>query len=378
MKDYDVTIIGGGAVGTAVFRDLSMRKIKTALVEKNSIGHGTTYTSHQNLVGGMRYVITDHITAKECARENKTISKIAPNLVGKINNYFVGFRNEYTEKALEKAKDLGIIFREKNAEKVEKEIPALSKKIDIVVETEDKNIDALGFCKLNCLSAMKNEGELFEETEISKIKRRKGDFVLSTNKGTFIAKYVVNASGAWLNSIASIMHISLPIVYSQGTIIVQKALSPRGLQFFRKPSDGDAYIVHGDEAWLGTTATTISEPYKAKPEPWAEKYLKQNFSVILPKIQKQPILRKFTGIRALYKNKPCANDREITRHFKITEEPEGFFNIIGGKLTTARLMAEKASDIICQHTGVKSTCRTNLEPLSNVYLASNINDTRKL
>jgi glycerol-3-phosphate dehydrogenase len=361
--DYDVIVIGGGAVGTAVFRDLSMRKFKTALIEKNFVGHGTTYASHQNLVGGMRYVLVDPITAKQCARENKIISKIAPNIVGKINNYFVGFRDEYTEKALEKAKDLGITFYEKNAEEVKKEIPTLSKDIDIVVETEDKNLDAIAFCKLNFLSAIKNEGELFEETKISKIRQEKSNFILSTNRGEFITKYVVNATGAWIKIIANMVHVRLPIAYSQGTIIVQKTLSSRGIQFFRKPSDADAYIVHSDEAWLGTTATTISDPSEAKPEPWAERYLTQNFSVIIPEIPNQPILRKFTGIRALCK-KNNANDRELTRNFNIVEKPEAFFNIIGGKMTTARLMAERISDIVCNKTGVNFPCRTYIEPLS--------------
>lgn len=363
MREYDVVVIGGGATGTATFRDLSLRGFQTSLLERSSIASGTTIKSHQNLVSGMRYVIKDPVTAIDCENENKIISKIAPSIVGKTNNYFVGFRNDYTEKALKKAKDLGIVLIEKNMDEVKKEIPALSKNVDIVVETKDKNFDVTGFCRLNCLSAKEKGGDLFENTEISKIKWNKNGFTLSTNKGEFVTKYIVNATGAWANFIANKVHVNLPIVYYQGTIIVQETLSPRGLQFFHESSDADAYIVHNHEAWLGTTSIKIESPYEAKPEPLVEKYLTQKFSVILPQISQNKILRKFTGIRSLYKNKNDPSGRGLTRNFKTIERPEGFFNIIGGKLTTARLMAEEVSDSICKKAEIKSACRTHIEPL---------------
>ena len=37
---------------------------------------------------------------------------------------------------------------------------------------------------------------------------------------------------------------------------------------------------------------------------------------------------------------------------------ENFVTISGGKTTTARAMAEKVSDIVCQKLGVEAECRT--------------------
>jgi glycerol-3-phosphate dehydrogenase len=41
----------------------------------------------------------------------------------------------------------------------------------------------------------------------------------------------------------------------------------------------------------------------------------------------------------------------------------GFFSIVGGKTTTARLMAEKAADKICTFLGINVACRTQDFPL---------------
>ena len=37
---------------------------------------------------------------------------------------------------------------------------------------------------------------------------------------------------------------------------------------------------------------------------------------------------------------------------------EGLLSVVGGKLTTFRLMAEKAADAVCAQLGVQSKCRT--------------------
>jgi glycerol-3-phosphate dehydrogenase len=37
---------------------------------------------------------------------------------------------------------------------------------------------------------------------------------------------------------------------------------------------------------------------------------------------------------------------------------EGLLTVVGGKLTTFRLMAEKASDAACRQLGVTAACRT--------------------
>jgi len=366
----EVVIFGGGATGTATFRDLAMRGFSVALIEKRTIASGTTSASHQNLVGGLRYVIKDPVVAQECAEENRIISVIAPDVVGDLQNYFVGFSSEYTESALHAAKRLNIQANEVDINDVLSEIPSLNRDLDLAVETTDKNINAQRFCWLNCLSAKRNGGELFEGTEVHRITKTAEGFTIVTNHRVLQTKYIINATGPWINDLASKLNTTIPVTYSQGTIIVQKALSPRGIQHLRYPSDADAYIVHDGHGWLGTTSTTINTPDEAKPEPWADTYLKDEFSHILPRVKQQHTLRTFTGIRVLPITRrrrgeaSFENGRQKSRDFKVVEEPDSVFHIIGGKLTTARLMAEKISDSICSKALRSTRCRTAREPLT--------------
>jgi len=357
---YDLIIIGGGATGTAIFRDLSLRGFKTALIEKSKLATGTTNNSHHNLLGGMRYIIKDPIIAQECALENKILSIIMPKGVGKRKNYFVGFKNEYTTKALEEAERRGVIYRKINLKQAFEEIPSLNKSLDLIVETEDKNIDVIKFCYLNCKSAVNAGGELFEKTSIFNIKKK---YLIETNRGVLESKGIINATGPWINSIANKIGVNIPIIYNQGTIIVQQTLSPKALQYFHEPSDGDAYMVQGEEGWLGTTSTNIENPKNAYPEKWAEKYLLDRFSIILPEIAKQKTTRKFVGVRPLIKPEKTMGSRNISRSFQLFENPDNFYHIIGGKLTLARLIAEKASDKIGEKFGLKTECKTSKEKL---------------
>lgn len=357
----DVMIIGGGVAGAAVLRDLSMRGLDAVLVERKRVASGSSFTSHQNLVGGMRYVVKNPVVAGKCAEENRIVSRIAPELVGEKFNYFVGFRNEYIDQALDAARRLGVRADEVSLGEAFFEVPGLAKDVDVVVETDDRNFNVRAFCFLNCAVAKQDGGAIFENTEVFWIRNSGEGFLVSTSKGEFLATYVVNATGPWLNFICEKVGVRVPLVYSQGTIVVQRALSPRGLQYFHEPSDGDAYIVHDGEAWLGTTSIIIESPEFAEVEPLAEEYLKERFGIVLPGVQGEKVVRRFVGVRALLRDGDVVNGRVLSRDFTFFEEPAGVCHVVTGKLTLARLVAEKVADRIVDREGSKTKCRTHVE-----------------
>ena len=73
-----IIVIGGGATGCGVARDLLLRGYQTILVESGSLGSGTSSRSHGMLQSGARYAVTETSFAAECYRERNIICKIFP------------------------------------------------------------------------------------------------------------------------------------------------------------------------------------------------------------------------------------------------------------------------------------------------------------
>ena len=72
-EEPTVLVVGGGATGTGVARDLSLRGVNVALVERGGLGSGTSGRSHGVLHSGARYAESDPTGAEECIEENRVI-----------------------------------------------------------------------------------------------------------------------------------------------------------------------------------------------------------------------------------------------------------------------------------------------------------------
>ena len=77
-------IIGGGATGTSIARDLAMRGVSVCLLERGDLASGTTGNYHGLLHSGARYVTNDLATAqanaprrtRSCGGSPRTASRI--------------------------------------------------------------------------------------------------------------------------------------------------------------------------------------------------------------------------------------------------------------------------------------------------------------
>ena len=62
----EVVVIGGGATGAGVLRDLALRGIDALLLEKGELTGGTSGRNHGLLHSGARYAVKDPDSAREC------------------------------------------------------------------------------------------------------------------------------------------------------------------------------------------------------------------------------------------------------------------------------------------------------------------------
>jgi glycerol-3-phosphate dehydrogenase len=75
----EVAILGAGIHGAALARELTLRGVSCALVDRGEVGGGTSQWSSQLLHGGIRYLITGDVRQmREGLRERATWARIAP------------------------------------------------------------------------------------------------------------------------------------------------------------------------------------------------------------------------------------------------------------------------------------------------------------
>src|SRR5512147_615350 len=100
----EVLIIGGGATGVGISRDLSLRGIPSLLIEKGDFLSGASGRNHGLFHSGGRYAVSDSEAARECILENRIHRKIAPHCIEATDGFFISlpedgldFRDRFLE-----------------------------------------------------------------------------------------------------------------------------------------------------------------------------------------------------------------------------------------------------------------------------------------
>jgi glycerol-3-phosphate dehydrogenase len=88
---------------------------------------------------------------------------------------------------------------------------------------------------------------------------------------------------------------------------------------------------------------------------------------MLPGLRTMRIIRAYAGVRPLVGSPGASDGRAVSRGFALFDhEAQGldnFATLTGGKLTTCRLMAERAADFLCRRLGVTRPCLTATTPM---------------
>ncbi len=377
MITTTVIIIGGGATGSGVLRDLSMRGIPAIMLEQGGLAYGTSSRFHGLLHSGARYAVNDNESAKECIEENMILRKIGKQCVELTEGFFVQTSEddpEYVPKWLEGCKTAGIKAQEVPLDEAFKLEPNLSKDISKVYRVPDSCIDGFRLVWQNAMSARKYGGDLYTYHKVTEIITEGGKIkgVKALNKVTneiveFGCDYIVNASGSWAGEIVSLSGLApLPISPDRGTLLVfNHRFTSRVINRLHKSSDGDIFVPHGSVTILGTTSAEAKTPDDKTPTSQELIKLLDIGRLVFPYVDDYRILRAFAGTRPLYGAKGAG--RNASRNFNIVNHNEeglhGLVSIFGGKLTTYRLMAERVSDVIADMAGVSTPCRTADEPI---------------
>lgn len=376
MITTDVIIIGGGATGAGILRDLSMRGIPAILLEQKGFAYGTSSRFHGLLHSGGRYAVNDNDSAKECIEENIILKKIAKESIEFTEGFFALTPQDdpaYITTWLEGCKKAGIPVSEIDVKEAFSLEPNLSSGIKRVFRVPDSSIDGFRLVWQNVSSAKRYGGKVRTyckvtaiHTEGGKVKGVTGMDTITGEKQEFACGHVINATGSWAGEIAAMAGLDVPVSPDRGALIVfNHRFTSRVINRLHKSADGDIFVPHGSVTILGTTSFPAKYPDDNRPSSQEIIRLLGIGETLFPQINDYRILRAFAGTRPLFSRN--GEGRAASRNFAIVDHEieglEGLASIFGGKLTTFRLMAERTSDLVASKMGVTAKCRTATEQI---------------
>ena len=373
----DVLVIGGGATGTGTARDLAMRGLDVTLVERDGLSSGTSGRSHGLLHSGARYAESDPAGATECIEESAILRDIAGACLEETGGLFVSLAGDdadYFEEKREACESVGIPTETLSPAEARELVPELSDDVERVFRVPDGAVFPSRLVAANALDAEAHGATIHPDAPVESV-TVEDEAITAVRVGgsvddTIHPAYVVNAAGAWAGEVAAMAGLEVDMQPTRG-VMVSLAYDDLGpvLNRCRDPDDGDIVVPHGEEAVVGTTSVPVNDPDDYEQARWEVETSIDECAAMLPPVADAPVVREWWGVRPLYA--PDENERGgrgISRGFfrldHATDGVENAVSVVGGKLTTYRMMAESTADLVCERLGVEAACRTAEEQLA--------------
>lgn len=374
----EVLIIGGGATGTGLMRDLALRGVKTILVEQGDINAGASGGNHGLLHSGGRYVYTDPGSARECRQEGALLKKLAPNCIEDTGGLFVAVKGDDEKYAADfpaMCQAANITVKEVDLKLAREMEPALSKHLIAAYEVPDASIDPFKLSLENVYHAQSLGSKLLRYTQVTgfEVHNRRISATnlidkLSGDELKIEADQVLNATGAWAGIIAGLAGIKIGILFSKGSLIItHNRLTKRVINRLRSSASADILVPGGTVSILGTTSVRIDSLDDIRPTVVEIDDMIDEATAMVPALADVRYIRAYAGVRPLVDlGNGEDDDRSVSRGFVLLDHAkdniDNFITITGGKLTTYRLMAEKTADLVCDHLGLTAPCQTRATP----------------
>jgi glycerol-3-phosphate dehydrogenase len=368
-------VIGGGATGVGVARDLALRGVDVTLVDRGALAGGTTGRSHGVLHSGARYAEADPADAADCLAENRILRDIVPACIDETGGYFLhldGDDPDYFERKRAACANLGMDVETLSGAELRERVPEASPAVERALAVPDAVVSPSRLVVANAADARDAGATIHTHVPVEDVRVADGA-VTGVDVGgaldaTVEADAVVNATGPWAGGCAALAGVSVPMRPTRGVMVgVSNPGVDAVLNRCRPPADGDIVVPRGDEAVLGTTSVAVDDPDGFERSEAEVERTVAECAAMCPGVDGS-IRRTYWGVRPLYAPDEAGRDgRAISRGFALLDHDDdgaaGLFTVVGGKLTTYRKMAEATADRVCDRLGVSAACRTADRPL---------------
>ncbi|MEM1229741.1 MAG: glycerol-3-phosphate dehydrogenase/oxidase [Pseudomonadota bacterium] len=356
-QPFDLVVVGGGITGAGIAHFAATIGLRTALIEADDFGSGTSSRSTKLIHGGLRYLAMGEVSlVREAALERKTLHQIAPHLAeprwmilpAATRIDYLKYRAGVTLYQM-----LGqVASQDRFAGTRQMEPAQLEPDFDwsryphACIYREYLTDDArLVLATLR--SAVAAGARVLSHARAAEI--RESGVVVHDSEGQqepfeLRARCIVNATGPWAETLLEAPAEQPRLRLSKGVHIVlsQDRLPVRNLVMIEADDGRLMFVIgRGRYTYVGTTDTRYDGP----PTTWPRvdqadvDYLLAPLRRYFPQhpVSREDVVAAWAGLRPLI-NEPGKAPKEMSRKDEIWQRGN-FITIAGGKLTGHRHMA---------------------------------------
>ncbi|HEX8485560.1 glycerol-3-phosphate dehydrogenase [Sphingomonas sp.] len=359
---YDLLVVGGGINGTAIAREAALNGWSVLLVEKGDLAGATSSASTKLIHGGLRYLeYYDFRLVAEALRERERLVKAAPHIIrpmrfvlphenavrpwwmvraGLYLYDLLGGRMTLKRSRGLKTRDTAYLAPLKGSG---------PKGVRGFVYS-DAFVDDSRLTVLNAVDAADNGAEIAVQVGLESA-RREGDVwraALSDGR-TVAAKALVNAAGPWVAQLLGRLGVNAAAgvrLIKGSHIVVPRLYAGDHAYILQQPDRRIVFAIpyQDDFTEVGTTDVPVDAPEDAVIDDDEIEYLceaaNRHFTA---QIAPADVVATWSGVRPLYDD-GADEARAVTRDYVLELDTAGppLLSIFGGKITTARHLAEEA------------------------------------
>jgi glycerol-3-phosphate dehydrogenase len=396
-EPLDALIVGGGIVGAGIARDAAMRGLRVGLVEQYDFASGTSGRSTRLLHGGLRYLAQGRIgQVREASREKRVLHRIAPHLAAPLAFVLPTYRAAPWAPWARWKLRIGVKLYDRlcggenlgrssslDADGARALLPSLDARgLTGAVRYFDGFTSDARLVMDTLRSAARSGAFLLNYCRMEDAEAQGGLWRCSLRdtpadtRCDVTARTVVNAAGPWA---PQLRHSSVRLRLTKGVhLVIDGARLPiRDAVVMTEGRRILFAIPWGERVILGTTDTDydgVIEEVRTEPED--ARYVLDVVNTAFPDawLTESDVISDWAGLRPLLadprdgpfdspRGRPFDSPRgrpfdsahdgpsDISRAHEIREPSPGWFDVVGGKLTTYRLMAEQTVDRIARRLG---------------------------